>query len=393
MAQTPSSGRPTAAAATYVFVVVVVTLVVAGLWWVRHDDDPAAGRAADPPATSASSTPAAPESSTSARPPKPTRTAAPTGPATPTDTGLEQSAEDIASQGYPEHPRVLVISVDGLGSQWVTRSTSPTMAGLLADGAGTLNARTEVEKTVTLPNHTSMVTSRRVDAAQGGHGVTWNHDSSQKVVPGTGSMFSAVADAGGSSAAYVGKSKFEMWGRSWPGTITPLEIDEDRSALVADAVDDLRSQHHDLVFVHLAGPDRAGHAEGWGSAAYLDAVEQADADIDSLLSAIEDDPALAASFEVVVTADHGGTPGTTEHGDRHAAVDYTIPFVVWGPGITPGDLYDLNPDYLDPGTAQPGYAGPQPVRNGDVANLVTDLLELPPVDGSELDAAHDLDVR
>ena len=111
-----------------------------------------------------------------------------------------------------------------------------------------------------------------------------------------------------------------------------------------------------------------------------------------MVSAIVGDPDLADEVVVIVTADHGGMPGATTHTDRELPENYTIPFLVWGPGITPGDLYDLNPDYRDPGDGRPGYAGPQPVRNGDVANLVTDLLGLDPVPGSQFDAEQDLDV-
>ncbi len=287
---------------------------------------------------------------------------------------------------------MVVISVDGLGSLWVSQATTPTLADLLEQGAGTLNARTEVEKTVTLPNHTGMVTGVRVDAARGGHGVTWNHTSTRSVVPGTESVFTTIDSAGGSSAVYVGKEKFEMWGRAWPDAIDVLDINSDQTALVTDAITDLRDDDHDLVFLHLAGPDGAGHEHGWGSTPYLAAVGNADADIHRVVSAIIADPDLAKETVVVVTADHGGTPGTTTHQDRTRSEDYTIPFVVWGPGVTPGDLYGLNPDYREPGQDRPGYGGPQPVRNGDVANVVTDLLGLQAVPGSQFDVGHDLDV-
>ncbi|MEZ0579860.1 alkaline phosphatase family protein [Nocardioides sp. MH1] len=383
-----SSPRPQATAATVGVVALVVAITVGGVWWVRHQDS-----GGDDPAAAASSTSATdgrgrPDHSRS----EPTHApGTEDAPGTAGDRDLGNTAEDLATGG-PADPRVVVISVDGLGSQWVTRSTTPTIADLLDEGAGTLNARTEVEKTVTLPNHTGMVTGVRVDAAQGGHGVTWNHTSTRSVAPGTSSVFSTIYDAGGTSSVFAGKDKFEMWGRAWPGTIDPLDIDEDQPALVDAAIGELRSGDDDLVFLHLAGPDSAGHAQGWGSPSYLDAVERADADISRVVSAIGADDALAGEVVVIVTADHGGLPGRREHADRTRPEDYTIPFVVWGPGIAHGDLYALNPDYRDPGTQQPGYDGAQPVRNGDVANVVTDLLGLDAVDGSQLDAAHDLDV-
>ena len=46
-----------------------------------------------------------------------------------------------------------------------------------------------------------------------------------------------------------------------------------------------------------------------------------------------------------------------------------------------------------PASAGVGYgADPQPVRNGDVANLVLDVLGLPAIPDSELDADQDLEV-
>jgi len=362
MPQTPPSSRPGVAAGAFALVALLVALAAAGVWWAQQGDDASSAGASDA------------SESTSASPTDPS------------------GASEAASAEAADDRRVVVISVDGLGSRWVDRRSTPTIAELLKQGAGTINARTEVEKTVTLPNHTGMVTGDRVDPVRGGHGVTWNHTSTQSVALGTQSVFSTVDAAGGTSAVYAGKQKFEMWGRAWPGTIDPLEID-DQSSLVAATVEDLRAGGHDLLFLHLAGPDTAGHEHGWGSPAYLDAVRTADADVDRVVSAVSGDPGLVEEVVVVVTADHGGVPGTTAHSDRTRPENYTIPFVVWGAGVTPGDLYDLNPDYRDPGSSQPSYDEPPPVRNGDVANLVTDLLGLDPVPGSLFDTGHDLDVE
>ena len=70
-----------------------------------------------------------------------------------------------------------------------------------------------------------------------------------------------------------------------------------------------------------------------------------------------------------------------------------MPFIAWGAGVARGaDLYDLNPDYAHPGRTRTTYGGKQPIRNGDLANLVTDLLGLRRVPGSELDASQNLDL-
>lgn len=386
MSQLSRPTRPSGTAATLALVAIVVLIAGGGLWWVwqQDDADPSDGQDTGDrsAATGEGSDGPQGDGSDGGR-----------GDGSDADPGLGDAAEQIAAQDYPDDPRVLVISVDGLGSLWVTQETTPTIADLLAQGAGTLNARTEYEKTVTLPNHTGMVTGDRVDAAKGGHGVTWNSTSSRSVAPGTRSVFTTIDEAGGSSAVFAGKEKFEMWGRAWPGAIDELRIRENQPRLVQDAIASLREDANDLTFLHLAGPDSAGHDTTWGSDAYLAAVRTADADIDTVISAIVADPELSEEVVVIVTADHGGLPGTSKHDDRTAAENYTIPFGAWGPGITPGDLYALNPDYRDPGQGRPGYGGPQPIRNGDVANLVTDLLGLDPVPGSEFDTRQDLEVR
>lgn len=65
--------------------------------------------------------------------------------------------------------------------------------------------------------------------------------------------------------------------------------------------------------------------------------------------------------------------------------------MVWGPGVPRArNLYALNPSFRDPKGLRPKYSGKQPILNGDVANLATDVLDLPKVRGSELDASRKL---
>lgn len=300
-------------------------------------------------------------------------------------------------EGAVEH--VVAISIDGLHPDAITAANAPTISRMLAEGAGTLNARTEYEQTVTLPNHTSMVTSRRITKTKGGHGVTWDDD---RLRPATvqaaagepvGSAFTVTAAAGGSTALFVSKPKLSLYKRSWPLAVDRSTIIVDNAALVSAVRTDLVTAEREFTFVHLSGPDLAGHRSGWMTPAYLRAVRAADALVGQILTTISGDPDLSPSTVVLLTADHGGL------GHGHAAklkyADYRIPFIAWGAGVAQGsDLYELNTaSYADPGRERPGYAKPlQPIRNGDLGNLVTDLLGLPAIGGSQLNADQSLRV-
>lgn len=297
--------------------------------------------------------------------------------------------------------RVLVVSVDGLRSS-VLRELGPEEVPVLTrlrdEGASTLEARTAVEQTETLPNHTSMITGRRIDAELGGHGVTWNTDE-----PGTtvqeaagepvGSLFSRVHAAGGTTALFTGKSKFSLFQRSWPEGLDRYTLREDGARLVALARRDLRREARTVTFLHLAAPDLAGHAHGWGSEEYADAVRVVDGWLDEVLDTVASRPVLREHLTLVLTADHGGSG--LGHVDPTSPEDYRIPFLAWGDGVAAGtDLYALNEDYRDPGKRRPGYAAArQPVRNADVANLALDLLGLGPIPGSTVGTAQELDLE
>ena len=296
----------------------------------------------------------------------------------------------------------MAISVDGLNPQAIRqlgRSRTPVLHRLRARGAGTLNARTEREMTVTLPNHTGMVTGRRINADHRGHGVTWNDSrrDPRTVQEAAGhpvrSVFSVVHAAGRGSAVFASKEKFSLFERSWPRAVDRSVIRWDNATLVKLARRDLARQRRAFTFVHLSLPDQVGHESGFMSQDYLDAVARVDRLVGRLVATIRGTPRLRGSTTVLLTADHGGRGDG--HDDPTLLSSYRVPFLVWGAGAAHGaGLYRLNPDYADPGRRRTRYGSArQPVRNGDVANLATDLLGLPAVRGSEHDAAQDLDVR
>jgi len=306
---------------------------------------------------------------------------------------------------------VIVISIDGLRPDAIVRlgeAGAPALHRLMLEGAFTLNARTLTEQTITLPNHTGMVTGQRVDRVAGGTGVTVNtdsggtvHDTAGRYVAG---VFDVVHDNGGTTGLFVGKVKFDFLDRSWDaahGAADTVAPDDGRDKIDRYVRSASASRLAALLaageaptfsFLHLPQPDVAGHHHRWMSRRYLAAVTRADADVGLVLAAIDASAARTADTAVILTSDHGG------RGDHHTTVrrpeNYTVPFLVWGPGIEHGDLYAMNPvTRRDPGSDRPGYEGVQPIRNGEVANLALDLLGLPPVPGSLFDVRQDLEVR
>jgi predicted AlkP superfamily pyrophosphatase or phosphodiesterase len=307
--------------------------------------------------------------------------------------------------------RVLAISVDGLNPRAITklgRSGAPAFHRLMREGAWTFNARTERGQTRTLPNHTAMLTGRRINARAGGHGVTFNRDSGGTVHTAAGhnvaSVFGVVHDHGGSTALYAAKKKFRFFARTWnthggPDTVGAnngrAKMDKvllaGNAGVVKNLNKELKKRPRTFTFLHLSLPDSAGHRYGFMSPRYLRAVKQTDRLLGTLLTTVAGKPALRKHMLVVLTSDHGGSG--SGHDDPSRLQNYRVPFMAWGPGVPAGrNLYAINPTFRDPGRSRPGYRGRQPIRNGDVANLVTDVLDLPPVPGSEFNRPQSLDL-
>lgn len=294
---------------------------------------------------------------------------------------------------------VLAISVDGLNRRAITklgREKAPNFHRMIRQGASTLNARTEFERTITLPNHTGMLTGRRVDKDHGGHGVFFNRDDGRTVHAAAGhdisSVFREVHANGRRTALFASKAKFRFFERSWPHAVDKITIDLDNARLVDKTRADLVAHPHAFTFLHLSLPDAVGHARGFMSPAYLRAVRRTDNRLGELIHTIRHRARLRNGMTVILTADHGGPKGAGNHGDMTRRANYQVPFIMWGTGVTKGgDLYELNPDYANPGRTRPGYdASRQPIRNGDVANVALTLLGMPGVSGSEHDSRQDL---
>jgi arylsulfatase A-like enzyme len=228
---------------------------------------------------------------------------------------------------------VVIVSVDGLRPDAITRFGARTIQRLARDGRATLDART-ILPSRTLPAHTSMLTGLTPDR----HGITWNDDQvvGRGLVP-VPTVFAIARAHGLRTAAFFGKAKFHhlmvpgtldyaqaptgWWGR-WSATRTARDV---RRHLE-------RGARPELLFVHFGEPDFAGHAAGWMTSGYGRAVRSADGAV-AQVAAAADAAFGRGGYTLIVTADHGGHART--HGSGRAA-DVTIPWVAWGAGVAIG---------------------------------------------------------
>lgn len=247
-------------------------------------------------------------------------------------TLMQQGAVRAMRGRVSDH--VIVISIDGLRPDAIARFGAPTLDRMMREGRYSLTAQT-IAISNTLPSHTSMLTG--VDSDQ--HKITWNSDKSGAFghveVP---TALGLSHRAGFTTAAFYSKSKFHHieapenldYVRGPTGGVIPWNSGKTTELVV----EHLRRASPNVMFVHLADADFAGHNFGWMEHMYGMAVRETDKAVASILHAA-DQRFGRGGYTVIVTSDHGG------HGKRHGTsdpLDTTIPWIVWGAGVQRGEV-------------------------------------------------------
>jgi hypothetical protein len=322
------------------------------------------------------------------------------------------------------------ISLDGVGSAYLEQymnnapASFPNFVRLRNEGAATLNARTDYDITVTLPNHADMFTGRPAQQPAGWgntthHGLTIDSDNGTTIhyastgnpnVPYKMSVFDVAHDHGLSTAFLYSKQSLTIFARSWDaahGAADVVDADNGTGKIdvvfnsttgasygpTAPVVDEflkrvVTNSLWQYTFMHFDDGDATGHASSWGSATYSNGVRVADQQIGRVLEGLQANPAYSNRTVVIVTADHGGGSPSSSHNVNSSPLNYRIPLFVWGPGIPAGvDLYTLFANRADPGGDRADYGTPgglHPLRDGDTGNLALTLLGLPTIPGSSL---------
>lgn len=248
--------------------------------------------------------------------------------------------------------RVLVISIEGLRGDAIERYRPPALTDLARGGAWTDSARS-VLPTLSVPAHLSMLAGVPPEE----HGVFSDRMTVTQEMSRLEPLFRRARRGGAPGAAVMSREgPLSGFGeilecRQAFGLDRLTLTGPTAAAAVGPALEALADSSVSLVFVHLPDPDPAGHAHGWLSEPYREAVLEADAALGRLVSAARS-PGSPSTL-ILVTAPHGGGGafGPHQHGSG-SPEDRLVPLIVNGPGIDAGghladaSLLDVAPTAL-----------------------------------------------
>ena len=224
--------------------------------------------------------------------------------------------------------RTLLILVDGMRPDALKNNARAQR--MIRKSTSSMDAQT-VMPSVTLPCHMSLFHS--VDPAR--HGTTTNTYAPQ-VRPIRG-LCEVLEAAGKRCAMFYNWHQLRdlvrpgslVYSTFCKGSVLGWEKAND---LVTDAtIQCLAGDPVDFAFTYLGYLDEAGHADGWLSDLYYEALENSWKNIDRIVEALPED------YSVIVIADHGGHDRT--HGTEMPE-DMTIPVIAWGAPFQPGKTFE-----------------------------------------------------
>jgi hypothetical protein len=253
--------------------------------------------------------------------------------------------------------RVLIIGVDGAGGGYTQSVNTPHLDALAANGAARFDWLNEGALT---PNPPS---------GYGASGVNWS-----TIVTGAAAPSHGVVDNSFGGNRFDQYPFFFRYLKQHDPTLFTASIvnwnpinsqildhaDADFAlggvsdvAVATAAADLLTRGDPDAIFLHFDQVDAAGHGSGWGSPAYVNALQTVDGLIGNVMAALNARPGVASGDEswlVMMTSDHGGQG--TSHFAGQGPINWEVPFVISGPAVPAGatlpqgTLRDLVPTAL-----------------------------------------------
>jgi predicted AlkP superfamily pyrophosphatase or phosphodiesterase len=247
--------------------------------------------------------------------------------------------------------KAILILIDGCRGDALEQASTPTIDEMIDSGAHTFQAHT-VTPSFTLPVHFSIFTS----LSPLDHGVLTNTGRPDPS-PSAHSIIDVVKYHKKTTAAFY--SWEHLRNLSVPGSldyafyINTAQRENGDLEIAEVAADILKAAQPDFCFVYLEWTDIAGHAYGWMSKQYMDAIERADRALGLIMKKLESSDLLGA-YNIIVLSDHGGI-GT--HHEKEVPEVMSVPWIAVGPSIKQGYTIEEEISVLDTAPTLAGLLG------------------------------------
>ncbi len=232
--------------------------------------------------------------------------------------------------------KVILILVDGMRPDAVELSQNDFLRELAKKGKHTFKART-VMPSCTLPCHSSLFFS--VDPQR--HGITTN--TWRPMVRPIDSLIDAIRKNDGKAGMFYNWEELRDLNRPGSlhrsyyqtiGDVRSIEEEMEKEQEMTNlAINYMKKESPDFLFLYLGYTDYAGHDYGWMEKEYNVTLSNAMDCIKSLWEAVSCD------YQVIITADHGG------HGRDHGydiPEDMTIPIIMVGDQFHPETMEEAS---------------------------------------------------
>ena len=244
------------------------------------------------------------------------------------------------TDAVPRIEHVVVLGLDGLSNEGLNKASTPNLDALQLRGVLLKKSR-GVMPSKSAPNWASILTGVGPER-HGIHSNQWWWLRWRRYL-GYPTLFSALRRSGRASTRSAVIHEWNHFGKLWD----PVDVDvahwTKSASETMEKVDEALSSAPALMVVHLLGIDRVGHAKGWQSEAYLQAVSRVDAQVGALLALLEA-KSLRQNTLIIIASDHGGI-GTKHGGDT--PVERLTPVILNGPSLREGFVIETETANVD----------------------------------------------
>ncbi len=236
------------------------------------------------------------------------------------------------------NPRVIVLGLDGMMPEGIEYANTPNLHRLIDQGTVTFKGRS-VYPTSSGANWSSMILGCGPDQ----HGIDnngWTLET-RKILPVfekdngySPSIFDVLREKNSElrlSAVLNWTPIANYFDSNVADTVIGTSSTEET---INKIIEEFVERDADFVFSQIDHMDYAGHSLVYGSQAYLHEAEVLDKELGRLFNALEEKDLFEDTYFLVI-GDHGGKG--YGHGNK-TMQEYTVPFIISGPGIQQGKL-------------------------------------------------------